>query len=53
MEFTNQELDRLLDDNFITYDYFELTQMMVVRDMLRRVLVDYYDKGYKDGSAYV
>lgn len=50
MKITDEELDRLLDDNFVTYDYFELTQMMVIKDMLRHVLVDYYDIGYKEGK---
>lgn len=49
MEFTDEEINSILDSNFITYDYFELTQMMLIKDMMKRVLVDYYGIGYKDG----
>lgn len=49
MEFTDKEINTILDRNFITYDYFELTHMMIIKDMLKRVLVDYYGIGYKDG----
>jgi hypothetical protein len=50
MEFTDEEINSILDRNFITYEYFELTQMMLIKDMLRRVLVEYYSEGYIDGS---
>jgi hypothetical protein len=49
MKFTDEEINTILDRNFITYEYFELTQMMLIKDMLKRVLVDYYGIGYKDG----
>lgn len=50
MEFTDKEIDAILDRNFITYEYFELMQMMMIKDMLKRVLVEYYNEGYIDGS---
>ena len=53
MELTNEQLNILLDENHITYDHFELTQMMVIKDMLRRVLIEYYSIGYEDGKNNV
>lgn len=53
MEISNEQLDILLDENHITYDHFELTQMMIIKDMLKRVLIDYYSIGYEDGKSSV
>ena len=50
MEISDELIDRILQDNHITYRDFELTQMMVIKYMLARVLVDYYSIGYEDGK---
>jgi hypothetical protein len=52
MEFTDKELDDILDQSSINYEYFELMQMIMIKNMLRRVLVDYYSNGYKDGLDF-
>lgn len=49
MEIDNEQLDCLLDDNHITYEFFDIMQMMMIKKMLKQVLVDYYGIGYKDG----
>jgi hypothetical protein len=53
MEIDDEQLDYLLDDNHITFEFFDIMQMMMIRKMLKQVLVDYYSIGYEDGRSSV
>jgi hypothetical protein len=53
MEIDAEQLDFLLDDNHITYEFFDIMQMMMIKKMLKQVLVDYYSIGYNDGRSSV
>lgn len=40
MELTDQEIDRILDECSITYEYFDITQMMMIKNMLKRISIE-------------
>ena len=41
MELTNDEIDRILDECSITYEYFDLMQMLMIKAMLKRISIEY------------
>ena len=40
MEFTDEEIDRILDECSITYEFFDIMQMMMIKRMLKRIFVE-------------
>lgn len=40
MELTDEEIDRILDECSITYEYFDITQMMMIKSMLKRISIE-------------
>lgn len=40
MELTDEEIDRILDECSITYEYFDVTQMMMIKSMLKRISIE-------------
>jgi hypothetical protein len=41
MELTDEEIDRILDECSITYEFFDLIQMMMIKKMLKRISIEY------------
>lgn len=41
MELTDEEIDHILDECSITYEYFNITQMMMIKAMLKRISIEY------------
>jgi len=40
MELTDEEIDRILDESSITYEFFDIIQMMMIKKMLKRILIE-------------
>ena len=40
MEFTDEDIDHILDECFITYEFFDIMQMIMVKKMLKRILIE-------------
>ena len=40
MELTDEEIDQILDANFITYEFFDLMQMLMIKKMLKNILIE-------------
>jgi len=40
MELTDEEIDRIMDECSITYEFFDIMQMMMIRKMLKRILIE-------------
>jgi len=40
MELTDEEIDRILDECSITYEFFDIIQMMMVKKMLKRIKIE-------------
>lgn len=40
MELTDEEIDRILDECSITYEFFDIMQMMMIKRMLKRILIE-------------
>ena len=49
MELTDEEIDYILDECSITYEYFDLTQMMMIKRMLKQIKIeDVYGSARED-----
>lgn len=49
MELTDEEIDRILNECSITYEHFDLIQMMLVKQMLKRISIeDVYGSARED-----
>lgn len=40
MELTDEEIDRILDECSITYEYFDIVQMLMIKSMLKRIRIE-------------
>lgn len=40
MELTDEEIDHILDECSITYEYFDIMQIMMIKRMLKRILIE-------------
>ena len=49
MDLTDEEIDHILEECSITYEYFDITQMMMIKAMLKRISINYT---YGSGSDY-
>jgi hypothetical protein len=49
MELSDEEIDRILDECSITYEFFDIIQMMMIKKMLKRISIeDVYGSGNED-----